>query len=284
VEEEGGEGIVAWFKIDDGFHCHPKTQALFDGPCPGDAIALWAVCGSWSGNNLTDGKIPASYVRRSGLDKRAASELVRVGYWHETDVGYEFHEWAERNPLKADVESRRESSARRTAESRRKRACNTVTDPLPTPPVTLTSRSDLGVSNPETRDRDLRSSSESESDARDLDPNDIPSPLLAELRDRWYEEYRTANEGRESGDVAPFTLTGATRWAWATRCGAYREVLEELARESGTSPAIIACLTSWAGYFADPDPTLVRAAYPMRMWADRASKYMPSLAELRRMR
>lgn len=121
---------MTWFRVDDGFHSHPKTQRLFDGPCPGDAIALWALAGSWSGYNLTDGRVPRAFVKRSGFDKRAAGELVRVGYWHEDEDGYVFHQWGDRNPLRAEVEAQREATRGRVAKHR-KRDGNGVTSPLP---------------------------------------------------------------------------------------------------------------------------------------------------------
>jgi hypothetical protein len=120
---------MTWFHVDDGFHSHPKTLSLFDGPCAGDAIALWAIAGSWCGQKLTDGHVPHAFVRRSGFDKRAAAELVRVRLWHEEEAGFVFHEWAENgNKTKAAVEAEREATRRRVGEHRKvKRPGNTVT-------------------------------------------------------------------------------------------------------------------------------------------------------------
>jgi hypothetical protein len=110
---------VVWVKLDDKFHGHRKTLALFDGPCPGDAIALWTLANSWCGDQLTDGKVPLAFVRRSGLDKHAADELVRVGFWIRTEDGYEFHDWLARNKSRETVEAERASANERKAKGKR---------------------------------------------------------------------------------------------------------------------------------------------------------------------
>lgn len=84
---------MSWFKLDDKFHGHRKTLELFDGPCPADSIALWALSASWCADQLTDGRVPISFIRRSGLDRRAADELVRVRLWERDGDGYRFRKY-----------------------------------------------------------------------------------------------------------------------------------------------------------------------------------------------
>jgi hypothetical protein len=109
---------VTWFKVDDGFYDHPKVNDLRSGSCYSDAIALWLLAGSWSSRYLTDGVVPESQVRRFGLKRPAAAELVRVRLWYEIDDGYAFHEWAEHQPTRDDVRTRRKSATDRQRRHR----------------------------------------------------------------------------------------------------------------------------------------------------------------------
>lgn len=111
---------MVWVKLDDKFHGHRKTLALFDGPCPGDSIALWTLANSWCGDQLTNGHVPLAFVRRSGLDKRAPDELVRVELWHRTEDGYVFHDWLARNKSRETVEKERADAVERKANGKRR--------------------------------------------------------------------------------------------------------------------------------------------------------------------
>lgn len=110
--------------IEDTFHSHPKVVALFDGPCPGPAIALWVLAGSWSMDNLTDGFVPKARVKLFGLHRKSAPELVRVGLWVEVEGGFQFHEWDQRNPSGKAVKTRRKATAERVARHRQRRMGN----------------------------------------------------------------------------------------------------------------------------------------------------------------
>jgi hypothetical protein len=117
---------MPWFKIDDGFHSHPKVAQLFEGPCPGDAIALFSLAGSWVSRELTDGAVPLGFVRRSGLHPEAAAELVRVGLWEDNPGGgYWIHDYLQYNPdreqVLADREKNRERQARWYAKQQKGR-------------------------------------------------------------------------------------------------------------------------------------------------------------------
>jgi len=106
---------MVWFRVDDGFHDHPKVEALLTGKHASDAIALWTLAGSWCGKHLTDGEISASKVARLGIrhHAKAAQELVRVRLWEETETGFRFHQWTERQAARADVDQTRRESADR---------------------------------------------------------------------------------------------------------------------------------------------------------------------------
>lgn len=104
---------MTWFKVDDGFHDHPKVLALQDGKHYGDALGLWMLAGTWCARHLVEGKVPRAQVTRLGFKLSAASELVRVGLWHETDSGFEFNQWEDYQPTKDVVEEKRKATRER---------------------------------------------------------------------------------------------------------------------------------------------------------------------------
>ena len=99
---------MAWFKVDDRFWSHPVTSELSDA-----ATALWIRAGSWSAMHLTDGMIPKTKLRVFGSRKRAADELVHVGLWIEHEDAYEVANWSKYQPMKDDVEAKREANRER---------------------------------------------------------------------------------------------------------------------------------------------------------------------------
>ncbi len=106
-----------WFKVDDSFHSHPK--ALASEPA---ALGLWVVAGSWCGDNLTDGLIPAHVLPRLVTDAvQLAETLVTAGLWKRTRGGFQFHNWAKYQPSKSQVIHNRQMAAQRqsTARSRK---------------------------------------------------------------------------------------------------------------------------------------------------------------------
>ena len=89
------------------------------------AIGLWTIAGAWSAHDLTDGFVPAFMVEEWGGTESDADELVRAGMWaedeHDGDPGYQFVNWAEYQPMKADVEAKREYERERKRQQRRDR-------------------------------------------------------------------------------------------------------------------------------------------------------------------
>jgi len=108
---------MAWFKVDDKFAEHPKVlhaRALGGfGP-----LGLWLAAGTWSNTHLTDGFIPESWVQlNQGND--FAEFLVDAGLWLRVEGGWEFKDFTEYQPSKAEVEAKRaETSAARSAAGR----------------------------------------------------------------------------------------------------------------------------------------------------------------------
>jgi hypothetical protein len=95
---------MTYFKVDDHFHSHPKILDLGL-----DAIGLWTLAGSWSGEQLTDGFIPSSLIARLGGSQETTQALVDAGLWEVTEGGFIFHDWDAHNQTKAQVIESRES-------------------------------------------------------------------------------------------------------------------------------------------------------------------------------
>jgi len=113
---------VPWFRVDDGFHSHPKVLAT-----PPAALGLWVVAGSWSSSHLTDGVVPDDVLPRLLPDAvKLAEELVTAGLWKRRKGGYRFHDWTKKNPSKTAVENERKAAAER--QRRRRQAMSSRRD------------------------------------------------------------------------------------------------------------------------------------------------------------
>lgn len=99
---------MVWFRIDDGWHSHPKVLELSLA-----AAGLWAKAGSWCADHLTDGRITPAAVRSLGGTAKLAAELVASGLWLVVDGGWQFHQWSERQPTRASVEQERLQKSQR---------------------------------------------------------------------------------------------------------------------------------------------------------------------------
>lgn len=99
---------MPWFKIDDGFHGHPKVYELSLA-----SVGLWTLAGSWCAKYLTDGAVtPKAIMRLGGTDEQCA-ELVKADLWIPSEGGYQFKDWDDYQPLKDDVEAEREAARER---------------------------------------------------------------------------------------------------------------------------------------------------------------------------
>lgn len=108
---------MAWFKVDDGFWCHPKSIGI-----SANAAGVWVLAGAWCAQNLTDGAITTDQLRcvcPMATRTAAASELVRRGLWEATPTGWQFVDWEQWQPTKAQVEARREAEAEKKRRQRR---------------------------------------------------------------------------------------------------------------------------------------------------------------------
>lgn len=105
---------MPWFKVDDGFHCHPKAMRAGTA-----ALGLWVRCGSWSAQQLTEGFVPDEIVKLYGT-QATAKALVAAGLFERVDGGYQMHQFLERNPSREKVEEERAAAVERQRRARDK--------------------------------------------------------------------------------------------------------------------------------------------------------------------
>jgi len=84
---------MAWGKVDDRLHSHPKWRRASKG-----ARALWTTALSWCSSFPSDGIVPAHMLAALDGTTAEAKSLVEAGLWVERNDGWAFHEWSERNP------------------------------------------------------------------------------------------------------------------------------------------------------------------------------------------
>jgi hypothetical protein len=104
---------MPWFKVDDGFHGHPKVVDLSLA-----AVGIWSLAGSWCAKYLTDGVIALRAIERMGGNEDLARELVAHGLWLQVPEGFMFKDWSEYQPLKVAVEAERAAARDRMATVR----------------------------------------------------------------------------------------------------------------------------------------------------------------------
>jgi hypothetical protein len=104
---------MTWFQVDDNLAFHPK--AIMAGNA---ALGMWVRAGSWAAQQLTDGYVPLDMARSLGTTAQAR-KLTDSGLWLPCGSGYEFHQWAERQLSRKDVEEKRRRNAERMREWRK---------------------------------------------------------------------------------------------------------------------------------------------------------------------
>lgn len=106
-----------WFRVDDNMHGHPKARAAGL-----ESLGLWTISGSFCGNYLTEGFVPDWFVRTWKNGRKLAGQLVAAGLWMEAEQdgvkGWQFHQWDERQPSKAQVTAEREATRARVQKWR----------------------------------------------------------------------------------------------------------------------------------------------------------------------
>lgn len=103
---------MPWFKVDDTLAWHEKTVQAGNA-----AMGLWVRAGSWSSQQLTEGFIPDQVAMSLGT-RTEASRLVSARLWERVAGGYQFHEFLDRNPSRAQVEAERDAAKERQRRAR----------------------------------------------------------------------------------------------------------------------------------------------------------------------
>lgn len=112
---------MVWFKVDDKFHDARKTRRALrvrGKRRDAAAIGLWVLAGSWCADNLTDGFVPTDELYRWDDDAETlADRLVDAELWTPAEVdgeaGFQFENWSDYQPMKEDVDRKREAARER---------------------------------------------------------------------------------------------------------------------------------------------------------------------------
>jgi hypothetical protein len=75
---------MAWVRVDDAFYDHPKFVRL-----DATSLGLWTVGLAYANRNLTDGWVPARFIKGYGNP----AKLVREGLWSAEEDGYRIHDY-----------------------------------------------------------------------------------------------------------------------------------------------------------------------------------------------
>lgn len=107
---------MAWFKVDDGFYTSHKVLQI-PREYRHEAVGAWLLVAVWSADKMTDGVIPNYIIEDFGVSADAVERLISVGLWKRTDDGIFFHDWAEYQPTREEVEAKREATQQARSEA-----------------------------------------------------------------------------------------------------------------------------------------------------------------------
>ena len=128
---------MAWFKMDDGF-ANSKPVLRIPRRYRLQAVGLWALAGTWSAKEETDGFIPEYVLEELCGTPGIANQLVQAGLWEIVEgsssdrvgilsavsdnpqlPGWVFRNWGKYQPTKAELEENREKERIRKANYRK---------------------------------------------------------------------------------------------------------------------------------------------------------------------
>lgn len=108
---------MPWVKLDDGFFSNPK---VIQAPPLARSLYVAGLCHCASG--LTDGRITKAALplltAQTGATAKMATELTRVGLWHDQGDHYEVNDWSLFNRTAADISEQREAERLKKARQR----------------------------------------------------------------------------------------------------------------------------------------------------------------------
>lgn len=108
---------MAWVKIDDQLHAHPKVRRAWR--ASPRALGLHLLALSYCGQYLSDGFVDEDFVEER-LPRRAEradalKALVDAGLWDVADGGWQIHDFLEYNRSRAETEETRAWDNKRKA-------------------------------------------------------------------------------------------------------------------------------------------------------------------------
>src|SRR5678815_4332210 len=105
---------MGWFRIDDRADDNPKLLALSDG-----ALRLWLMGGIHCAKHKTDGLLTqaAAFGLRK-FTKARLDELLTLGLWHQTDTGFQVHDFLDWNLSKAEIDAKQANGRARVQRHR----------------------------------------------------------------------------------------------------------------------------------------------------------------------
>ncbi len=114
---------MAWAKLDDQLHGHPKIKAAWRASRP--AVGLHLLAMSYCAAYGTEGFVPRDFVEEKLPDATervtalsaltTVPAMARSALWNETDGGWQIHDWAEYN---GDAETRQRLRAAKSKAGR----------------------------------------------------------------------------------------------------------------------------------------------------------------------
>lgn len=85
--------------------------------------------------HLTDGHVPSGLITALGGEWDDTTALVNAGLWSRADDGFQFHDWAEYQPTRDQIEAERAKTRERVEKHRSTKRGNAVGNAVTTPDV-----------------------------------------------------------------------------------------------------------------------------------------------------
>lgn len=108
---------MAWSKLDDGFHEHPKIVGMSD-----KAFRLYVSSITYSGRHDLQGRLTRAHLevlfRLTGARQKHVDELLALGAFDQDGEDYRIHGFGKYNPTREDLSQKRAEAGRKGAESR----------------------------------------------------------------------------------------------------------------------------------------------------------------------
>jgi hypothetical protein len=107
---------MPWVKLDDSFFSHPKVVTAGT-----EAIGLYVMALTYSAHHLTDGHVPAGWVKEKAGPKarKLAAALTEPpsgfehGLWDLNGTGWVIHDYLDYNPSRESILAKRRTDSER---------------------------------------------------------------------------------------------------------------------------------------------------------------------------